>query len=162
MADLQATYTISTGAGNIVLNAGPTNPFDTTDKLWISNIQGLDGPMLRVPVDMVPFGNGGIVHSSWKGPRRVLFDGWLIINSSRDQADCQRLRNDLMETLKTRLASIIAPTSGTMTWTIDLTAGDNSESLTVFYEVPVSFQHSDDYRVATFNFGLISEAADPT
>ena len=157
MADLQTTYTLVTPGPDITFNQGPTNPFDTTDKYWISNIQGLDGPMIRAPVDMVPFGNGGIVHTFWKGPRRVIIDGWLIVNSSTSQDDCVQLRYALSSNLASALASIIAA-SGTLSWT---PAGAGALSLTVYNEVPLTIQHSDDYRVATFNFGLISEAADP-
>ena len=157
MADLQVIYTLTTPGPDITFNQGPSNPFDTTDKYWISNIQGLDGPSIRAPVDPVPFGDGGIIHTFWKGPRRVVIDGWLMVNSSTSQADCQEIRNTLTSNLASALSSIIAA-SGTLAWT---PTGLGALSLTVFNEVPLSIQLSDDFRIATFNFGLVSEAADP-
>ena len=156
MADLVCTYTLTTPGPDITFNSGTLG--DGLDKYWISGIQGLDGPSIRAPIDLVPFGDGGIVHTFWKGPRRVVIDGWLLIESSRDQADCQELRNDLAFNLQDALDSIIAA-SGTLGWT---PAGQAAQSLTVYNEVPLSISYSDNYAVATFNFGLVSEAADPS
>lgn len=156
MADLVPAYVLTTGGGVITFNNGALG--DGTDKYWLQSIIGLDGPSIRAPVDPVPFGNGGIVHTFWKGPRRVTFDGVLLIESSYNQADCQELRNDLAFALQTALASIIAA-SGTLAWT---PTGQAAQSLTVYNEVPLAIGYTDNFRVSTFSFGLVSEAADPS
>ena len=156
MADIVTEYALATGSGTITFNDGTLN--DGTDKYWLTSIQGLDGPMIRAPVDVVPFGDGGLVHTFWKGPRRVLFDGMLLIESSTSQGDCQLLRNALAFGLQDALESIIAA-SGTLTWT---PAGESAASLTVFNEVPLQITYSDNYTVSNFSFGLVSAAADPS
>ena len=156
MADLSCEYTLTTGGGTVTFNDGALG--DGTDKYWLTSLNGLDGPVIRAPVDLVPFGDGGIVHTFRKGPRRPVFDGMLLIESSRSQAVCQQLRNTLVASLETALNSILT-TTGTLTWTPD---GQAARSLTVFYEVGLSVSYSDNYAVANFSFGLVSEAADPS
>lgn len=156
MADVSTQYTLTTGGGNITFNDGILG--DGTDKLWLASVNGLDGPVIRAPVDLVPFGDGGIVHTFRKGPRRPVFDGMLLIESSMSQSDCQELRNDLVASLEAALNSIITA-SGTLAWT---PAGQSARSLAVFYEVGLSVSYSDNYAVANFSFGLVSEAADPS
>lgn len=155
MADLKVTYTLTTPGPDIIFNDGTLG--DGTDKYWIQNIRGLDGPSIRAPVDVVPFGDGGIVHTFRKGPRRVLFDGIYLIESSTSQGACQDLRNDLHFQLLAALESIIDAT-GTLAWTA---TGQGALSLTVFNEVPLEAPYSDNYAVQNFSFGLISEAAEP-
>jgi hypothetical protein len=157
MADVSTPYTLTTGGGNITFNAGTLG--DGTDKYWLTNVNGLDGPVIRAPVDLVPFGDGGIVHTFWKGPRHPVFDGMLLIESSMSQADCQTLRNDLLADLEAALDSIMPPTFGTLAWT---PAGQSGLSLSVGYEIGLSVTYSDNYAVANFNFGLVSAAADPS
>lgn len=152
MADLTPTYTLTTGGGTVTFNQGEVG--DGTDKIWIQAIQGLDGPAIRAPVDPVPFGDGGIIHTFWKGPRRVIIDGIFLVESL---ADCQERRNDMWNSLLTALASIIQ-TSGTLAWT---PVGLSAQSLTVFSEVPLTTTYSDNYGVYNFNFGLIAAEADP-
>lgn len=156
MADLSTEYTLTGGGGNITFNDGLLG--DGQDKYWISNINGLDGPVIRAPVDLVPFGDGGIVHTFWKGPRRVVIDGMLLIESSNSQGDCQLLRNDLAADLVDCLDGILT-SAGTLSWT---PAGQSGQSLSVFYEVGLSITYSDNYAVANFSFGLVSAAADPS
>lgn len=156
MADLACEYLLATGGGNVTFNDGTLG--DGTDKFWLTSIQGLDGPVIRAPVDVVPFGDGGIIHTFWKGPRRVVFDGMLLIESSRSQADCMEIRNDLAADLSAALDSIIQ-TAGTLSWT---PAGQSGQSLSVFNEIGYSITYSDNYAVANFSFGLISAAADPS
>jgi hypothetical protein len=156
MADLACEYTLTTGGGTVTFNDGVLG--DGTDKFWLSSIQGLDGPVIRPPVDLVPFGNGGIVHTFRKGPRRPVFDGILLIESSTAQSACQELRNDLVAALEAALNSILT-TAGTLAWT---PAGQSALSLAVFYEIGLSVTYSDNYAVANFSFGLVSEAADPS
>ena len=156
MADVSATYTLTAPGGTIIFNSGTLG--DGTDKFWLTNIQGLDGPVIRAPVDLVPFGDGGIVHTFRKGPRRVVFDGMLLIESSTSQALCQTLRNDLVADLEDALNSMITA-SASLAWT---PAGQSAQSLTVYNEVGYSITYSNNYALANFNFGLVSEAADPT
>lgn len=156
MADVSTTYTLTTPGPDIVFNSGSLG--DGQDKYWLSSVQGLDGPVIRAPVDLKPFGDGGIVHTFRKGPRRPVFDGMLLIESSRSQAVCQELREDMAAALRAALDSIIT-TSGSLGWT---PAGQAAKSLTVYNEVGYSITYSDNYAVANFNFGLVSEAADPT
>ena len=156
MADVSATYTLTTPGPDIVFNAGTLG--DGTDKYWLSAINGLDGPVIRAPVDLVPFGDGGIIHTFRKGPRHPVFDGMLLIESSPSQSVCQELREDMVADLASALDSIIT-VAGTLTWT---PAGQSGLSLSVFNEIGYSITYSDNYAVANFNFGLVSAAAEPT
>lgn len=156
MADVSTPYLLETSGGDITFNDGTLG--DGTDKYWLTSVNGLDGPVIRAPVDLVPFGDGGIIHTFRKGPRHPVFDGMLLIESSRSQADCQTLRNDLLADLEAALNSILT-TSGDLTWT---PAGQSELSLEVFYEVGLSVNYSDNYAVANFSFGLVSASADPS
>lgn len=156
VADVSTEYTLTTGGGTIVFNDGVLG--DGVDKFWLSSVNGLDGPVIRAPVDLVPFGDGGIIHTFRKAPRRPVFDGMLLIESSRSQALCQTLRNDLVADLEAALNSILTA-AGTLAWT---PAGQAALSLSVFYEVGLSVSYSDNYAVANFSFGLVSAAADPS
>jgi hypothetical protein len=155
VADVSTTYTLTTGGGTIVFNNGVLG--DGTDKYWLTAIQGLDGPVIRAPVDLVPFGDGGLVHTFRKGPRRVVFDGMLLIESSTSQSACMTLRNALVADLEVALDSMLT-VEGTLDWT---PAGQVALSLDMYYEIGLSITYSDNYAVANFNFGLVSAAADP-
>jgi hypothetical protein len=155
MADVSVEYRLATNVGDIIFNDGVLG--DGTDKYWLTSINGLDGPVIRAPVDLVPFGDGGIVHTFRKGPRRVVFDGMLLIESSRSQADCMTLRNDLVAALEAGLDSMLT-SSGDLHWT---PSGQSAIRLRLFYEVGLSITYSDNYAVANFNFGLVSEWSDP-
>jgi hypothetical protein len=156
VADLIVSYVLTTPGPDITFNNGSLG--DGTDKYWIQSIQGLDGPSIRAPVDPVPFGNGGIVHTFWKGPRRVVIDGILLLEPA-PWVDCQERRNDLAFNLQSALASIIAA-SGTLSW--NPTGSVGAQSLTVYNEIPLDIRYTDNFLVSTFSFGLISEAADPS
>jgi hypothetical protein len=156
MADLIVTYTLATPGPDIIFNSGTLGV--APDKYWIDSITGLDGPAIRAPVDLVPFGDGGIVHTFRKGPRRVLMEGMLLLDPPT-LLNCQQRRNDLAFNLQDALASIIAA-SGTLTW--DPTGSVSSKSLTVYNEVPLNITYTDNFLVSRFSFGLISEAADPS
>ena len=125
------------------------------DKYWIDSITGLDGPSIRAPVDLVPFGDGGIIHTFRKGPRRVTIEGMLLLDPPTYE-DCQARRNTLAFNLQDALASIIAA-SGTLAWT---PTGGAAESLTVFNEIPLNITYTDNFLVSRFSFGLISASAD--
>lgn len=154
MADVVAAYTLATPGGTIIFNNGTLG--DATNKYWLTTVQGLDGPAIRAPVDLVPFGDGAILHTFRKGGRRPLFDGTLLIESNMSQSVCQLIRNQLAEALRLALNSIIAA-NGTLTWT---PAGFALRTLTVRNEIPLDIRYEDDYRKATFSFGLISAAAE--
>ena len=156
MADVSTEYLLTTPGPDITFNDGVLG--DGTDKYWLTSVLGLDGPAIRAPVDLVPFGDGGIIHTFRKGPRRVVFDGMLLIESSTSQAQCQTLRNALVANLEDALNSILT-SAGTLTWT---PAGQAALSLSVFYEIGYAVNYSDNYAVANFSFGLISAAADPS
>lgn len=157
MADVATTYTLTTPGPDITFNVGDIG--DGTDKYWITAIRGLDGPSIRAPVDPLPFGDGGLVHTFWYGPRRVQVDGMLLIE---DPVDCMMRRNTLAADLLDALAAIRSPASGTLSWNFVTSSGTDAESLTVFNEVPLEIGYSDNYTVSTFSFGLISAAANPT
>lgn len=150
MADIVCSYALTTPGPDITFNDGALG--DGTDKYWLTSIQGLDGPDIRAPVDLVPFGDGGLIHTFWLGPRRVVFDGMLLIESSTSQGDCQELRNDLAANLGNALLSIINA-SGTLAWT---PTGQSAVSLEVFNEVKLNVNYTDNYMVSNFNFGLVS------
>ena len=113
MADLTVVYTLTTPGPDIIFNSGPLG--DGVDKYWIDSIQGLDGPAIRAPVDLVPFGDGGIVHTFRLGPRRIIMEGMLLLDPPT-LVDCQERRNDLRDDLLSALASIVTA-SGTLAWT---------------------------------------------
>jgi hypothetical protein len=155
VADLIVQYTLTTPGPDITFNSGTLG--DLVDKYWIDSIQGLDGPAIRAPVDLVPFGDGGIVHTFRKGPRRVNIEGMLLLDPPTYE-DCQERRNDLAFNLQDALASIIAAT-GTLSW--NPTGSVGAKTLTVYNEVPLNITYTDNFLVSRFSFGLISEAADP-
>lgn len=156
MADLGSAYTLATPGGTIVFNDGDLK--DGTDKYWLSNIQGLDGTSIRAPVDNVPFGDGGIVHNFWKGPRHIVFEGVFVHESvgfpgSGDA--CRQRRNEMEEALRAALESILRD-DGTLSWT---PLGLAARSLTVRHEVTFEAPETENYALKTFTFGLV--AADP-
>ena len=158
MADYSTTYTLTTPGGTIVFNDGQLGGGSKDNLYWIANIQGLDGPTLRVPSEDVPFGHGGIVHRSWKGPRHPILEGSLIVQAVPfGHPGCQAILNEMEDNLRVALDSILAPTGGTLAWT---PTGQSAKSLTVFYEVALDIEPENGYVTRSFNFGLISESAD--
>lgn len=153
---MTCTYTLATPGGTIVFNSGTLK--DGTDKYWLQNINGLDSPALRTPMDNVPFGDGGFVYNFWKGPRHVVFEGVLVTESvgfpSRGSA-CVQLQNQMEDTLRIALESLLHAT-GTLAWT---PLGLGARSLTVKYEVGLECTAIEDYALKQFNFGLV--AANP-
>jgi hypothetical protein len=152
VADLTVEYTLTTPGPDITFNDGVLG--DGVDKYWIDSIKGLDGPAIRAPVDLVPFGDGGIVHTFRLGPRRVIMEGMILLDPPT-LVDCQERRNTLAFALQSALDSIIAA-SGTLAWT---PVGGGAESLTVYNEVPLDITYTDNFLVSRFSFGLVSEAA---
>ena len=119
---------------------------------------GLDGPTLRTPFDLVPFGDGAVAHTTRRGPLYPLLEGMYLIESSTSQADCQVLRNTLHFALTAALDSILAPTAGTLAWTA---TGQGAVSLPVSYWVTIDAPYTDNYMVQNFSFGLFSEDPAP-
>lgn len=149
MADIAATYTLTTPGGTIVFNNG------ALDQYYFTEIDGLDGVTLRTPIDPVPFGDGGIVHDFWEGPRHMTFEGVLLIQSVRIQNSILTIRNSMEEDLRVALASI-KRADGTIAWT---PLGEGARSLTVRNEIPLATRHIENYLLRSFTFGLVS--ADP-
>lgn len=158
MANISCTYTLTTGGGTVTFNGGT---LWEDDVYWLSNVGGLDGPTGRVPFDNVPFGDGGLIHRSFKGPRRPRFEGDLIPGQGVwDTSDCDGVLYGLEAALNLALNSILAPTSGTLSWD----PGTGALSLTVFYdaqEAPLAITPNNNFATRSFSFGLISAAADP-
>lgn len=158
MPDLASPYTLATPGGTILFNNSGIDLFNMVggpDEYYISDIQGLDGPSIRAPVDNRPQTHGGLVHPFYKGPRRVTIEGSLMVRSTRVQNAMRLIRNDMEEALRVALESILQA-DGTLSWTVPLTAGTDSRSLTVRNEIPVEFR---GIELKTFVFGLI--AANP-
>jgi len=153
LADLTVHYHLVTGAGTIVFNNGALKSL--TDLYWIQSIQGLDGAPIRAPVDNVGFGDGGLVHTFWKGARRITFDGMIFIQSVGIGGDCRAPLNAMEEALRAATESILA-VDGTLTWT---PVGQSARSLTVRTEVPLDCQPQENYALRSFSFGLV--AANP-
>lgn len=157
MADLATPYTLTTPGGTITFNNGDLG--DGTDKYWIQNLEGLDGPIVRAPTDDVAFGDGTIIHTFWKSGRRPIVDGVLIIESVPPWGpDCQEALNALEDALRIALTSIIAA-NGTLAWT---PAGLGARTLTVRHpgNPPFSIRPIENYALRQFDFTLVSEASE--
>jgi hypothetical protein len=156
MADLATTYTLTTGGGTIIFNNGDLR--DGTDKYWLQNIQGLDGPGLRTPIDNRPQTDGGLVHDFFKGPRHIVFEGILITESAGWPSfgdECITVQNEMEEDLIDALESIIRA-DGTLAW---MPLGLAARSLAVRHDVTLEFTAIENYALKQFTFGLV--AADP-
>ena len=126
MADLVCTYTYTAPGGTIVFNNGQLR--DGTDKFWLQSIQGLDGPNVRAPVDLVPMGNGSLLHAFWLSGRTPVLEGVLVIESvPLNSSGCQTALNEMEDNLRAAVESNIAATA-TLAWT---PTGQSSQSLTV-------------------------------
>lgn len=159
MADLACIYTLNVPtATDIVFNDAQIDQFNMLsgpDEFYITNITGLDGAPIRAPVDNRPQTDGGLVHPFFKGPRRITFEGALMIRSTKIQDEIRIIRND-MEALLIAALEDIKDADGTLSWTVQLTGGPDARSLAVRNEIPVEFS---GIELKTFTFGLI--AADP-
>lgn len=154
MADLACVYTLSTPGGTVSFNDGDLH---TTDDLyWIANIDGLDGAPIRAQVDNAPQAHGGIIHTFWKGPRRVTIEGSILVQSVRWGGSCLVVRNEMEDDLRVALEST-HQSSGTLSWT---PSGQSARSLTVRNDIPVDFTPQEGYMIMGFTFGLVSAASD--
>jgi hypothetical protein len=152
VADYSCLYTLTTPGPDITFNNGTFGHGSISDLYWIDTIHGLDGPPLRINLQDKPFGDGGIVQKSWKGPWHPIFEGRMIVQSV-GLAGCQAVFNTLEKNLREALESIVPLNSGTLAWT---PSGDSAHSLSVYYEQTLDVQPGDSYRTRTFNFGLLS------
>lgn len=157
MANLSTPYTIA-GSSTVILNNGTVGGGSTDDLYWVHAVHGLDGPTLRTPVDDVPYGDGGLVHKFWKGPRHVSFEGVLIVQSVPfGSSGCEDALDVLESDLNSCLDSMIQ-SSGSLSWTSSVSGG---LSLTCYYEVALDIQPIENFALRSFSFGLVSAAADP-
>lgn len=156
MADVGVQYVLGTPAWapDITFNAG-TDPYDGTDKYYITEIRGLGSPALRTPVDNVPLGDGGIIHPFWMGPRHIAVEGIFLINSTEIENSIVVIRNDMEADLTDALESLLRD-NGTFSFAPQ---GQGTRTFTVRYEVGLEFTHIDNYLTVAFSFGLI--AAEP-
>jgi len=154
MADLSCVYALTTPAGTIRFNDGDLHTLD--DLYWIADINGLDGSTIRAQVDNAPQNHGGHVHTFWKGPRHITFEGAIVIQSVPLGGNCLQERNVLEENLRIALESILQ-VNGTLSWT---PTGLSSRSLTVRHDVQLDYSQQADYAIMGFVFGLVSASAD--
>lgn len=153
MADLAAVYTLTTPGGTVIFNDGDLNTLD--DLYWITEIQGLDGVVIRAPVDNAPQAHGGILHDFWKGPRHFTMQGVILVQSVPLGGACLDVRNTMEEALRVALESTLQA-DGTLAWT---PTGEAARTLTVRNEIALEYTPQENYAVMGFTFGLIS--ADP-
>lgn len=149
MADIGVAFTLTADGGTVVFNDG------SADQLYLNEIGGLGGAPIRAPIDDVPFGDGGIVHDFWKGPRHIVADGVFLVTSTRNQDAIVAIRNGFEEDLRVALESCMAA-DATFAWTPQ---GEAARTLTVRHDVQLDFGHEQNYLLSTFHFGLV--AADP-
>lgn len=157
MPDLVTTYTYTTAGGTIIFNNGTLG--DGTDKYWIQDIDGLDGPIVRAPTDPRPFTDGDILHTFRKAGRRPVPSGVLVIESvALNSSACQTALNVMEENLRTAVESNITA-SATLAWT---PAGYGARSLTVYHngQPQLEIKPIENYHLRSFAFGLVSAAAD--
>ena len=116
-------------ARTITFNDGDLG--DGTDKYWIQAITGLDGPNMRAPVDLVPLGDGGLIHAFWLAGARPVLEGVFVIESVGDtwvglpDGDERRLRTRSGQALESNVSA-----SATLAWT---PTGQSAQSLTVYH-----------------------------
>lgn len=149
MSDVSVPYVLTTPGPDITFND------DSADQFYITEITGLGGVDLRTPIDPVPFGDGGIVHDFWEGPRHVVVEGVFLITSTITQSDILVIRNTMEENLRSALSEI-KRADGTLAWT---PAGQGARSLTVRNDIRLDCRHVENYLLRAFTFGLV--AGDP-
>lgn len=151
MPDYVCPYTYTAPGATIIFNNGQIG--DGSDKFWLQNIMGLDGPNGRAPVDNVPLGNGSLLHSFWLSGRTPVLEGVLLVESV-GQADCQEAFNEMEDNLRAAVESNVAA-SATLAWT---PTGQSAQSLAVFhnFQPRLDITPSDNWRTRTFVFGLIA------
>ena len=147
MADVGVVYTLDA----ITFNSG-IDPFDGTDKYYITEIRGLEAPALRTPTDAVPLGDGNLIHDYWYGATHIEIEGIILVGSTSIEDDIVVIRNNMTDALKAALNAILRA-DGTFAFTPQ---GGSPQSLTVRYEVGFQTTHTDSYHSLQFSFGLIA------
>lgn len=153
MADLACIYTYTASGATIVFNNGQLG--DGTDKFWLQNIMGLDGPNVRAPVDNVPMGNGSLLHSFWLAGRTPVLEGVLIVESvPLNSSACQTALNEMEDNLRAAVESNVAATA-TLAWT---PTGQAAQSLTVKHngQPRLDITPIENYHLRQFVFGLVA------
>jgi len=151
MADIAVAHVLTTPSETVLFNDGAQSA-SGHDMIFITHTPGLVQTTLRVPQDDVPFGDGGLVHNSWKGARHFIVEGLFIVNSTRKGNDIVEIRNQFEEDLRLALDDILAPAVGSWVWTPQ---GQPERTLAVHVEVALDCPHPDDYLIQTFSFGLV-------
>lgn len=154
MADIGVVYTLACPGGTVVFN-DTTVPFNGQDQHYITEIRGLESPVLRTPTDNIPLGDGALVHDFWKGARHIEIEGTILVQSTSIENAIVVIRNDMTDELVDALESILRA-DGTLTYTPQ---GQGARTYTVRYEVGLQATHTNNYHSLDFSFGLI--AAEP-
>ena len=157
MADLVTTYTLTAPGGTIIFNNGTLG--DDTDKFWLHEVDGLDGPIVRAPIDPRPFTSGNIIHTFRKSGREPVLSGVLLVESvALNSSACQTALNVMENNLRVAVESCIAA-DATLAWT---PSGQAARSLTVRHHgrPQLEIKPIENYHLRSFVFGLVSAAAD--
>lgn len=156
MADVAVPFTLTTPGGTVLFNNTGTDDFNVPgpNEFYITEIDGLDGPAIRAPIDARPQADGAILHNFWKGGRNITITGALIIRSTRVMNSVVIARNTMEASLLAALESILQA-DGTLAWTPQ---GQGARSLTVRHHGAPPLEFSG-IEVKTFIFGLV--AANP-
>jgi hypothetical protein len=156
MADIAVAFVLTTPGGTVNFNNTGSDDFDVpgSNEFYITEIEGLDGPSIRAPIDPAPQADGAILHNFWKSERNITITGALIIRSTRVMDSVVVARNTMEASLLTALESILQA-DGTLAWTPQ---GQAARSLTVRHQgaPPLDFS---GIELKTFVFGLV--AANP-
>ena len=152
MADIGVTYTLTTPGPDIIFNDG-IEPFDGTDKYYLTDIRGLESPDLRTPMDPVPLGDGALIHAFYYGATHIQMEGVLVINSTSIQNDIVEIRNSMTADLKAALDSMTTA-DGSLAFTPQ---GEAAQSITgLRYEVGLQTSLRDNNHTMQFSFGLVT------
>ena len=152
MADVGVVYTLTTPGPDIVFNQF-TDPFVGEDQYYITEIRGLESPVLRTPTDPVPLGDGALIHDFWYGQTSIAIEGIILVQSTHIENDIVEIRNDMTADLKSALDSILRA-DGTLAFTPQ---GEGAQSITgLRYEVGLQTSHTDSYHSLQFSFGLVT------
>lgn len=123
------------------------------DEYFIKSIDGEDGIPVRAPIDMVPHGDGGIIHDFWDEPRHITVKGVITLDPALSGFDQIVQRNTMEDAL---IAACYAIRRSSTTWSRSR-SGMGDQSLSVYCDMQPVFSDEGDGR--NFTFGLV--AANP-
>ena len=153
MADLACEYVITSSGGTLRLNDGDLGHGSLDDLYWVAAIHGPDRGPIRSTVEDQAFGDGGVNHKNWFGPRHPVFEGSLIVQSVPfGSGTCQEILDDMEEFIDTVLNPMIRSPYGTLAFT---KRNGTSDTLTIQYEVPADVQPTDGFMLRSFSFGFV-------